>query len=44
MSTTNPEATVKRDRTHYLYIAVIIAVVLGAVVGLVFPDFAVGLK
>ena len=44
MSTTNPEATVTRDRTHYLYIAVIVAVVLGAVVGLVFPDFAVGLK
>ncbi|MCF6377507.1 cation:dicarboxylase symporter family transporter [Nocardioides KLBMP 9356] len=44
MSTTSPEATVKRDRTHYLYIAVIVAVVLGAVVGLVFPDFAVGLK
>ena len=44
MSTTNPEATVKRDRTHYLYLAVIVAVVLGAVVGLVFPDFAVGLK
>ena len=35
---------VRRDRTHYLYIAVIAAVVLGAVVGLVFPDFAVGLK
>ena len=44
MSTTHPEAPVKRDRTHYLYIAVIVAVVLGAVVGLVFPDFAVGLK
>ncbi len=44
MSTTTPGATVTRDRTHYLYIAVIIAVVLGAVVGLVFPDFAVGLK
>ena len=44
MSTTSPEVAVKRDRTHYLYIAVIIAVVLGAVTGLVFPDFAVGLK
>ena len=45
MSTTSPEATVTaRDRTHYLYIAVIVAVVLGSVVGLVFPDFAVGLK
>ncbi|SED00429.1 aerobic C4-dicarboxylate transport protein [Nocardioides exalbidus] len=35
---------VRRDRTHYLYIAVIAAVVLGAIVGLVVPDFAVGLK
>ena len=34
----------KRDRTHYLYIAVIIAVVLGITVGLVAPDFAVELK
>ncbi|MFF6997397.1 cation:dicarboxylate symporter family transporter [Streptomyces sp. NPDC008313] len=34
----------KRDRTHYLYIAVIIAVVLGIAVGLVAPDFAVELK
>ncbi|MCQ9136391.1 MULTISPECIES: cation:dicarboxylase symporter family transporter [Streptomyces] len=35
---------VKRDRTHYLYIAVIIAVALGITVGLVAPDFAVELK
>ncbi|MFE0257136.1 cation:dicarboxylate symporter family transporter [Streptomyces sp. NPDC059010] len=34
----------KRDRTHYLYIAVIIAVALGITVGLVAPDFAVELK
>ncbi|MFH8488727.1 cation:dicarboxylate symporter family transporter [Streptomyces longisporoflavus] len=34
----------KRDRTHYLYIAVIIAVVLGIGVGLLFPDFATELK
>ncbi|WP_328768532.1 cation:dicarboxylate symporter family transporter [Streptomyces sp. NBC_00286] len=34
----------KRDRTHYLYIAVIISVVLGITVGLVTPDFAVQLK
>jgi aerobic C4-dicarboxylate transport protein len=33
-----------RDRTHYLYIAVIAAVALGILVGLVFPDFAVKLK
>ncbi|CUR58799.1 C4-dicarboxylate transport protein [metagenome] len=46
MSTTHPVTTPerRRDRTHYLYIAVIIAVILGAVTGLVFPDFAVGLK
>ncbi|OIJ90241.1 C4-dicarboxylate transporter DctA [Streptomyces sp. MUSC 14] len=35
---------VKRDRTHYLYIAVIAAVVLGIAVGLVWPDAAVQLK
>ena len=44
MSDTTQGTTVNRDRTHYLYIAVIIAVVLGAITGLVFPDFAVGLK
>ncbi|MBP5936828.1 cation:dicarboxylate symporter family transporter [Streptomyces acidiscabies] len=35
---------VKRDRTHYLYIAVIAAVALGIAVGLIAPDFAVELK
>ncbi|MFE9763593.1 cation:dicarboxylate symporter family transporter [Streptomyces sp. NPDC005808] len=35
---------VKRDRTHYLYIAVIGAVILGIAVGLLAPDFAVELK
>ncbi|MDR6976941.1 aerobic C4-dicarboxylate transport protein [Streptomyces sp. 3330] len=35
---------VKRDRTHYLYIAVIAAVALGIAVGLAAPDFAVELK
>ncbi|MET9564811.1 cation:dicarboxylate symporter family transporter [Streptomyces tauricus] len=34
----------KRDRTHYLYIAVIIAVAAGIAVGLIAPDFAVKLK
>ncbi|MCW2584396.1 MAG: sodium:dicarboxylate symporter [Klenkia sp.] len=34
----------KRDRTHWLYIAVIVAVVAGIVVGLVFPEFGVSLK
>ena len=37
-------APATRDRTHWLYIAVIVAVLLGIVVGFVFPDFAVGLK
>jgi aerobic C4-dicarboxylate transport protein len=35
---------VKRDRTHYLYLAVIAAVFLGIVVGLVFPTFATALE
>ncbi|MGW1542360.1 cation:dicarboxylate symporter family transporter [Streptomyces sp. NPDC002309] len=34
----------KRDRTHYLYIAVIVAVALGIAVGLAAPGFAVELK
>jgi aerobic C4-dicarboxylate transport protein len=34
----------KKDRTHYLYIFVIVAVVAGAVLGLVAPDFAQSLK
>ena len=34
----------RRDRTHYLYLAVIVAVGLGIVVGLVAPSFAVQLK
>jgi aerobic C4-dicarboxylate transport protein len=42
-ATTKPE-TPTRDRTHYLYMAVIGAVALGIVVGLLFPDFAVKLK
>src|SRR3954453_23488597 len=33
-----------KNRTHYLYIAVIAAVVLGPLVGLVAPDAAVELK
>ena len=35
---------VKRDRTHFLYIAVIVAVVLGVLVGIVAPDVGVALK
>lgn len=32
------------DKTHYLYIAVIVAVLAGIIVGLAAPDFAKGLK
>ncbi|MEU4619424.1 cation:dicarboxylase symporter family transporter [Actinoplanes sp. NPDC023801] len=35
---------VKRDRTHYLYLAVIAAVLLGIAVGLLWPKAAVELK
>ncbi|QWZ09115.1 cation:dicarboxylase symporter family transporter [Nocardioides panacis] len=34
----------RRDRSHYLYMAVIVAVLLGIAVGLLAPDFAVQLK
>jgi aerobic C4-dicarboxylate transport protein len=34
----------RRDRSHYLYLAVIVAVLLGIAVGLIAPDFAVQLK
>jgi aerobic C4-dicarboxylate transport protein len=34
----------RRDRTHWLYVAVIIAVGLGVLVGFVAPDFAVELR
>jgi aerobic C4-dicarboxylate transport protein len=37
-------APARRDRTHWLYISVIVAVILGIIVGFVFPDFAVSLK
>ena len=37
-------AAPRRDRTHYLYLAVIVAVALGIVVGAVAPTFAVELK
>jgi aerobic C4-dicarboxylate transport protein len=42
MSTTldpQPEPKTRRDRTHWLYIAVIVAVVAGVAVGLVAPGF-----
>jgi aerobic C4-dicarboxylate transport protein len=38
------QAPPRRDRTHYLYVAVIVAVAAGVLVGLVAPDFAVKLK
>ncbi len=48
MSTTADQAVdrpaPRRDRTHYLYIAVIIAMALGIAVGLLFPDLGVSLK
>lgn len=34
----------KRDRTHFLYIAVIVAVILGVAVGIVAPDVGKALK
>ncbi len=43
-STHPPARTQRRDRTHWLYVAVVVAVALGVLVGLVAPDFAVGLK
>jgi aerobic C4-dicarboxylate transport protein len=44
-SDSGPIKTRRRvDKTHFLYIAVIAAVILGAILGLVFPDFAKSLK
>ncbi|WP_348535921.1 cation:dicarboxylase symporter family transporter [Kocuria sp. JC486] len=34
----------KKDRTHFLYISVIVAVIAGAALGLIAPDTAVALK
>ncbi|MGC4748712.1 cation:dicarboxylate symporter family transporter [Micromonospora sp. DT201] len=41
---TSPAPPVRRDRTRYLYLAVIVAVLAGIVVGLVAPDFGKELK
>jgi aerobic C4-dicarboxylate transport protein len=38
------ERTATRDRSHWLYLAVIVAVALGIAVGFLAPDFATGLK
>ncbi|GAB7030932.1 cation:dicarboxylase symporter family transporter [Streptomyces sp. NPDC021749] len=43
-ATTEEAAPVKRDRTHFLYIAVIGAVLLGIIVGFAAPGVAVQLK
>jgi aerobic C4-dicarboxylate transport protein len=43
-ATAEQTAPARRDRTHWLYIAVVIAVILGIIVGFAFPDFAVELK
>jgi aerobic C4-dicarboxylate transport protein len=40
MMPSSPGGASSRDRTHYLYIAVVVAVVLGVVVGFVAPGFA----
>lgn len=34
----------KKDRTHWLYISVIVAVILGAAIGLIFPEVGIALK
>ncbi|NVC23605.1 MULTISPECIES: cation:dicarboxylate symporter family transporter [Kocuria] len=39
-----PAQKQKKDRTHYLYVFVIVAVVAGAVLGLLAPEFAQTLK
>src|SRR5688500_14945308 len=44
MASQIPARWVRRDRTHHLYIAVIVAVVAGVGVGLAVPDVATELK
>ena len=39
-----PPTEKKRDRTHFLYMAVIVAMLAGIAVGFLFPDFGVQLK
>ncbi|WIM95296.1 cation:dicarboxylase symporter family transporter [Actinoplanes oblitus] len=38
------ESPRRRDRSHFLYLAVLLAMILGITVGFAFPDFAVKLK
>lgn len=44
MSAVKAEGRTRKDRTHYLYIAVILAAIAGAVLGLAAPDAATELK
>lgn len=44
MVTQTPTPRTRRDRTHLLYLAVIVAVLLGIAVGLLFPDVGKELK
>src|SRR5690242_15509588 len=43
-TTATPSPAPRKNRTHWLYVAVIVAVGLGILVGMLFPDFAVELK
>jgi aerobic C4-dicarboxylate transport protein len=43
-SSSTSKTTVKKDRSHWLYIAVIVAVVAGVTLGIAVPDFAVKLQ
>ncbi len=44
MTVQNTAPAAKRDRTHFLYLAVVVAVLLGIAVGFAAPDFAEDLK
>jgi aerobic C4-dicarboxylate transport protein len=44
MTSTSAPTRPPKDRTHYLYVAVIVAVALGVLVGVVAPGFATELK
>jgi aerobic C4-dicarboxylate transport protein len=44
MASEIPTPRARRDRTHYLYLAVVVAVVAGVAVGLLFPALGVHLK
>ncbi|MGN6414801.1 cation:dicarboxylate symporter family transporter [Flexivirga sp.] len=40
----SPPGPARKDRTHYLYAAVVIAMIAGIAVGIIWPDFGVELK